>query len=174
MTEERWHSEFDPAEFLGRVDLDRLIERNEAYNQGSANGANTPCVMCGNNRPRGILLNDKSFLCDSCYADVSKISYPEKYEKTRRQFLIASEAHRLAWNGFRSKHEVKPQDSILVAVGWLSILLVFVNIVLLAAPCVLLVIGYAKKMHPTSTRCKNGYAIKMHGNVETRILRSRF
>lgn len=144
MTEERWHSEFDPAEFLGRVDLDRLIERNEAYNQGAANDANTPCVMCGNNRPRGILLNDKSFLCDSCYADVSKISYPEKYERARRQFLIASEAHRLACDGFRSKYEVKPQDSMLVVLGWLSIPLAFVNVALLVVPCVLLVIGYAK------------------------------
>ncbi|MGA0588874.1 HNH endonuclease [Dyella sp. KRB-257] len=100
--------------------------------------------MCGNNRSRGILLNDKSFLCDSCYAEVSKISYPEKYERIRRQFLIASEARRLAWEGFRGKYEVQPEQSIFVALGWLSTLLAFANVALLVVPFILLVIGYTK------------------------------
>jgi hypothetical protein len=49
------------------------------------------------------------------------ISHPEKYEALRRQYLVATEARRLAWEGFRQKFEHKGVESALVYWGWTSL-----------------------------------------------------
>lgn len=144
METEHWHSEFNPAKFLSRVNLAQLIERNEAYNESSISNAASPCILCARSNSRGILLNDKSFLCQQCYAEVALVSYPEKYEALRRQFLFATESRRLAWEGFHSKYEQKPEDSSLVVLGWVSLLLVFANPAFLVLAGILLLIGYQK------------------------------
>lgn len=90
MTTETWHSEFNPSKFLSRVNLAQLIERNEAYNENSISDAKAPCILCGKTYAHGILLNDKSFLCQQCYSEVALISYPERYEALRRQFVMAT------------------------------------------------------------------------------------
>lgn len=141
---ETWHTDFNPQKFLSRVSLTQLIERNEAYNESSVTNAKSPCVFCGKTSERGILLNDKSFLCQQCYSDVALISYPERYETLRRQFVIAREARRLAWEGFREKLEHKSEESSLVFLGWASLLLTLANPVFLILTAILLVIGYAK------------------------------
>jgi hypothetical protein len=103
MTTENWHSEFNPQRFLSYVSLENLIERNEAYNESSVAESKSPCILCAQMHGRGILLNDKTFLCQQCYAVVATISYPERYEALRRQFVVAKEARQLAWDGFRKK-----------------------------------------------------------------------
>jgi hypothetical protein len=73
MTTQNWHIEFNPQKFLSRVSLEQLIERNEAYNESSISDSKSPCILCGNTSTRGILLNDKSFLCQQCYSEVAMI-----------------------------------------------------------------------------------------------------
>lgn len=142
MTTESWHAEFDPSKFLHRVNLEQLIERNEIRNDNATNNSKSPCILCNNTHLRGIILNDKSFLCQQCYREVSLISYPEEYEVRRRQFAMATEARRLAWEAFRGKFEVSSQESILVFLGWFSLLLVFVSLEFLVLSGSLLAVGY--------------------------------
>lgn len=144
MNAELWHTEFNPQKFLSRVSLAKLIERNEAYNESSVTDARSPCIFCEKASPRGILLNDKSFLCQRCYSEVAMISYPERYETLRRQFVIAREARRLAWEGFREKFEHKSEESSLVFFGWASLLLTLASPAFLILTAVFLIIGYAK------------------------------
>jgi len=144
MTAETWHTDFNPQRFLSRVSLAQLIERNEAYNESSVTDAKSPCILCRGAPARGILLNDKSFLCHQCYSEVAMISYPERYEALRRQFLIAREARRLAWESFREKFEHKSEESSLVFLGWASLLLALANSAFLMLTAILLVIGYSK------------------------------
>src|SRR5450755_1649745 len=144
MSNETWHAEFNPQRFLSSVSLAKLIERNEAYNENSVTDAKSPCIFCGKASARGILLNDKSFLCQHCYSEVAMISYPERYETLRRQLVIAREARRLAWESFREKFEHKSKESSLVFFGWASLLLALANPAFLILTAILLVIGYAK------------------------------
>lgn len=97
MKYDHWHSEFNPSKFLSRVKLAQLIERNEAYNESSISNATSPCILCGKNNSCGILLNDKSFLCQQCYSEIALITYPEKYKVLRRHFILTMESRRLAW-----------------------------------------------------------------------------
>ena len=144
MNAENWHSEFNPSKFLSRVNLAQLIERNEAYNESAISNAKSPCILCRKNFSRGILLNDKSFLCQQCYSETALISYPEKYETLRRQFVVAVESRRLAWEGFREKFEYRSEESALVFFGWVSLLLAFANPAFLILSAILLVVGYSK------------------------------
>ena len=144
MTSETWHTEFNPQKFLSYVNLAKLIERNEAYNESLVSDVKSPCIFCDNVTGRGIILNDKSYLCQDCYAEVSMISYPEKYESLRRQFLIAREARLFTWDSFRKKFEHKSEESNLVILGWISLLLALVNPTFLVLTSLLLVIGYDK------------------------------
>lgn len=144
MMNDIWHVDFNPQKFLSRVSLTQLIERNEAYNESSVADEKSPCIFCGKKSGRGILLNDKSFLCQQCYSWVALISYPERYEELRRQFVIAREARRLAWEGFREKFEHRSEESSLVFWGWASLFLALANPVFLILTAILLVIGYMK------------------------------
>lgn len=146
MTVQTWHSEFNPQKFLSRVSLDALIERNVAYNENSVSDSRAPCIFCKETSPRGILLNDKSFLCQLCYLEISMISYPEKYESKRRQYLISSEARKLAWQSFRERFEYRSEESSLVFLGWVSTILALVNPIFLALTGFLLFFGYEKNI----------------------------
>jgi hypothetical protein len=95
---ETWHQQFSPNQFLSRVNIDRLIEHNEAYNENRVERLGKPCILCGGSQGPGLLLNDKSYLCKSCFGDASKVKYPEKYERLHRQYL----RDRGAWNQART------------------------------------------------------------------------
>jgi len=137
-----WHTEFNPKKFLGRVSLDQLLDRNEAYNESSTEDAKSPCILCSQILGRGILLNDRSFLCKACYSEVALISYPERYETLRRQHLLAKESRKLAKQAFFEKFEYKSNESVLVFFGWASLLLWFSHPGFLALSAILLIIGY--------------------------------
>ncbi|WP_243294165.1 HNH endonuclease [Geothrix mesophila] len=145
MITETWHSEFNPSKFLSRVDLAQLIERNEAYNENLINDARISCILCEKVCASGILLNNRSFLCQNCYSEVAIISYPEKYETLHRQFLVAMEARRLAWEEFRKKFEYKSEESILIVIGWASIFFAYISSKFLILTLILLIIGYFEK-----------------------------
>jgi ssDNA-binding Zn-finger/Zn-ribbon topoisomerase 1 len=142
LTTEAWHIEFNPKKFLGRVNLDQLLERNQAYNESSINDAKSPCILCARTLGQGILLNDRSFLCKGCYNEVALISYPERYEALRRQHAIAKESRKLAKQAFVEKYEYKSDESTLVFFGWASLLLFFFHPGFLALTAILLVLGY--------------------------------
>lgn len=141
---EQWHAEFNPSNFLSRVNLDSLLERNQAYNESQTCEAKTPCILCDARQARGIFLNEKSFLCQPCYLQVALISYPEKYEALRRQYVIAKESRRLAWESFREKFEYQGGGSSFVFIGWLSTVLAFANPAFLMLSAALLATGYIK------------------------------
>ncbi len=101
-------------------------------------------MLCRRTYTHGILLSDKSFLCQPCFSEVALISYPERYEALRRQFIMATEARRLAWEGFRERFEFQSEDSALVVCGWASLLLVLANPAFLVLTAILLTVGYSK------------------------------
>lgn len=72
------------------------------------------------------------------------ISYPEKYEVFRRQFVVAREARRLAWKGFSEKFGHTSEESNLIVYGWWSLLLAFVNSSFLVLTAALFLFGYIK------------------------------
>lgn len=144
MTTQNWHIEFNPQKFLSRVSLDQIIERNEAYNESSISDSKSPCIFCRNIYARGILLNDKSFLCQPCFSEVAMISYPERYEALRREFVITREARRIAWESLRERFEHKSKGNIQLFFAWASILLAFANPLFLILTAILLAIGYGK------------------------------
>jgi HNH endonuclease len=144
MNTHNWHSEFNPQRFLSHVCLESLIEKNKTFNESYINNAESPCIFCTELNSRGIILNDKSFLCEPCYLKVALISYPEKYEALRRDFLIANEARNLAEKSFKQRFEHKPQESILDILGFMSLFLVFYNPILLMLSIVLFAVSYYK------------------------------
>lgn len=144
MTSESWHTDFNPSKFLSRVNLTQLLERNEAFNESVISNAKTACILCGSNSHSGIILNDKSFLCQKCYAQLTTVSYPERYESLRRQHVVAVESRRLALEEFYQKYEYKSDESLLVILGWASVLLAFAVPVLFILSAILLGIGYQK------------------------------
>jgi hypothetical protein len=141
METENWHSSFNPKRFLSRVNLDKLIERNETYNESTVAQGNAPCIMCANKQDPGILLNDKSYLCRSCFTEVSAISYPEVYEKARRDHLNAKESRRLALNEFTKKYSCTKKVNIAAVFAWLSLLLLFIHLWLVIVSIVLFVVS---------------------------------
>lgn len=144
MNSQNWHVEFNPQKFLSRVSWEKLVERNVAFNESVISDAKSPCILCKKSYSTGILLNNKSFLCKHCYTEVETISYPEKYETLRRNYLVANEARKIAWQTFKERFEYNSQVNNFVYFGWASILLAFVNPMFLILSAVLLTIGYEK------------------------------
>lgn len=97
---EPWHTKFNPKFFLARVNIDRLINRNVAYNANRVEKVTNPCILCNEIQGPGLLLNDNSYICKKCFTAVSSIKYPEKYERLRREYIRAQEARRQAREAF--------------------------------------------------------------------------
>lgn len=93
---ETWHERFSPKQFLSRVNIDRFIDHNESYNENRVERLGKPCILCNGTQGSGLLLNDKSYLCKSCFTNISTVRYPEKYEKLLRQYIRDREARNQA------------------------------------------------------------------------------
>lgn len=141
MTAEVWHTEFNPKKFLGRVNLEQLLERNKTYNENSTDDAKKPCILCTSTIGSGVLLNDRSFLCKCCYTEVALISYPEQYECLRRQYTLATESRKLAKRALYERYEYISRENYLVIMGFASLLLVFFHLGFLALTAFLLIQG---------------------------------
>ncbi len=128
MDAENWHTSFNPKKFLSRVNLDKLIEHNEAYNENKTSQGITPCILCNSKQGPGLLLNDKSYLCKSCFSDVSTISYPEKYENNRRNYLRAKESKRIALEALTERYGYNKEGNPVKIFSWLSIVLLFIHV----------------------------------------------
>lgn len=139
---ETWHATFNPEKFLSEVNLDELIEHNSVYNKNKTTQSRTPCILCQSNQGHGLLLNDKSYLCKSCFAEVSKISYPEKYEANRRKYLEVKEAKKLALKALTDKYGYKEEYNVTGLLAWLSIGLVFIDFGLIIITVILFLISF--------------------------------
>jgi len=121
--------------------LAQLIEQNEAYNESYISDVQSPCILCGNAYSRGILLNDKSYLCKNCFNTVATISYPEKYENVRRQYIQEKEARRIALEGFIKTFEYKKTGNNFFSYALYSLLLLLINIGFILVPIILFIIS---------------------------------
>jgi len=145
---EAWHTQFNPKKFLSRVNIDRFIEHNEAYNESRVDRLGRPCILCNGTQGPGLLLNDKSYLCKSCFADVSVVKYPEKYEKLRRKYFTDREARSQAREAFVQNCIYRKISSLLGTVGWISLVLLYFNIAYIILPIALfLIYQVAQKKH---------------------------
>ena len=144
MNEESWHQEFSPARFLRHVQLDKLIVRNAIDNDSRVTDVDWTCILCARNKSTGIVLNDRSFLCEGCYSVIAAVSYPEKYERLHRQHLVELSAHQLAWEAFRQRYEHVHKDSVVGVLGWLSLLLLYLDIRWLALSVLMIVFSGVK------------------------------
>lgn len=144
MDYENWHKEFNPKKFLDRVNLKNLLERNELFNEmnNCADSEPLECILCRKKFPKGLILNDKSFLCEHCYSEVALISYPEKYEQQRRSYLIEKESRKIAWEEFEKKYKYNSDESVFSVFGFLSIILLFVNLKFLILTALLFFVGH--------------------------------
>lgn len=95
MSGDDWHHAFVPSSFVGSVQLDRLLEKLHVE-EASIKARISPCVLCRSTTPPGLLLNNGDYLCSVCFEDLSRVSYPEKYERLRREYISSHEAWRLA------------------------------------------------------------------------------
>jgi len=137
-----WHTSFNPKKFLSRVNLDKLIESNEAHNENKISQGVTPCIICNNTQGPGLLLNDKSYLCKSCFSEVSTITYPEKYENNRRNYLLAKDSKRIALEALTNEYGYRKKGTIIETFAWLSLISPFINIILIAIPVILFLVSY--------------------------------
>lgn len=141
METENWHSAFDPQKFLSRVNLEKLIDHNEAYNESKIEQGNSPCIICGSKQGPGILLNDKTYLCRSCFQEISTISYPQVYEENRRKYLQEKESRRIAFEEFTKKYGYTKEGNLIALIAYPSILLLFIHISLIVVPVVLFIVS---------------------------------
>ncbi len=124
---ETWHYQFQPERFLNRIDVEKFIHVNEAFNENKVDALGQPCYICSGFQGPGLLLNDKSYLCRSCFEKVATITYPEKYEMLYREHIRAREAWRTARELLINKCYYRKASKFFSGLGWISVLLLFVN-----------------------------------------------
>ena len=126
--ESNWHHAFNPHSFLKRVDVEQLLQRNDAYAENRINKLGKPCFSCGGSTAPGLLLNEGSYLCKQCFDRISLVQYPEKYEGLRRQHLMAGEARKQARQALIKNSPELQNKKIADTAFWLSFLLYFIHI----------------------------------------------
>lgn len=120
-----WHQNFNPQRFLARIDVEKLIARNQAYPENEVAALRSPCILCGQRLGAGIVLNDKRFVCKQCFQVVSLIEYPERYESLRRDYLKRREAWRAARRALIDRSVARKIGNLFALVAAISVLLIF-------------------------------------------------
>ena len=131
-----WHQNFNPQRFLARVDVEKLITRNQAYPENEVASLLSPCILCGQRLGAGIVLNDKRFVCKPCFQVVSLIEYPERYESLRRDFLKKREAWRAARSALIDRSIARKVSTVFASVAAISLVLIFWKLLLLVVPAI--------------------------------------
>ncbi len=130
--ESNWHHAYSPQSFLKGVDVEKLIQRNDAYAENKINKLGKPCFSCGGSNAPGLLLNEGSYLCKQCFDRISLVQYPEKYEAIRRQYLMAREACNQARRALIKNSPELRIKKIADITFWFSFLLYFIHIAFIA------------------------------------------
>lgn len=131
-----WHQNFNPQRFLARIDVEKLIKRNQAYPENEVALLLSPCILCGQRLGAGIVLNDRRFICKSCFQVVSLIEYPERYEALRRDYLKRREAWRAARGTLIDRSIARKISTLFATVAALSLLLLFWKLLLVVVPII--------------------------------------
>ena len=126
--ESNWHHSFNPQLFLKAINVEQLLQRNDAYAENRINKLGKPCLSCGSSTAPGLLLNEGSYLCKQCFDQISLVQYPEKYEGIRRQYLLAREARNHARQALIKNSPELQNKKIVDTAFWLSFLLYFIHI----------------------------------------------
>ncbi|MEW6388051.1 MAG: HNH endonuclease [Thermodesulfobacteriota bacterium] len=134
---ESWHGQFNPKQFLARVNIDQFIEHNKAYNEARVDLLGKPCILCRSTKGPGLLLNDRSYLCKTCFAEISCIQYPEKYERLRREYFKEREARRQARDAFIQNCTYRKLTGVIGMSVWSSLILIYFGIIFAAVPVAL-------------------------------------
>jgi ssDNA-binding Zn-finger/Zn-ribbon topoisomerase 1 len=159
--------QFNPQRFLSRVKIDQFIEQNEAYGENKVDRLGKPCILCAGVQGPGLLLNDKSYLCKSCFSVVSTIRYPEKYDKSHRQYLADREARQQARAAFVETSIYRKMSSWAGTVAALSIPLLFFQIGFIIISIIsFLVYQTTRNKHEAST---NEWEAKYPAPVEPQL-----
>lgn len=146
MTGDSWHHEFNPSKFLQRVQVGNLLERLAVDDRSRLESGPRQCLLCRKTNNGGILLNDGYFLCESCLSDVSLISYPEKYERLRRDYLIRKEALRIAHDAMVSMYSWQPRAGAVWLFGFASFGLMYFHTGLWIIAASIFVTAYVLKL----------------------------
>ena len=150
---EQWHSQFNPKQFLSKVNIDRFIEHNEAYNENRVEILRGPCILCESIEGPGLLLNDGAYLCKKCFSEVSNIQYPEKYERLKREFYRDREARHQARELFNRKCPYRRISSATGTVAFFSLILIFIKLIFVLFPLGLFITyRFAHKKHEARLR----------------------
>lgn len=145
---ETWHKNFNPNQFLAHVDIEHLIAHNTVYNENKIDILGKPCIICGNTQGPGLLLNDKSYLCKSCFIDISLVKYPEKYDTLYRQFLRNREARNQARISLIESCVLRKMSRLAGIAVWLTLPLLYFSYTTLLAPIsMFLIYQLARKKH---------------------------
>jgi hypothetical protein len=129
-----WHQSFNPQRFLARIDLEKLISRNQAYPENEVASIVSPCILCGQRQGAGVVLNDKRFVCKGCFQLLSLIEYPERYESVRRDYLVKKEAWRTARSSLIEASISRKIANMFTSLAGLSLLLIFWKVILIIVP----------------------------------------
>ncbi|OGT07201.1 MAG: hypothetical protein A2X78_03815 [Gammaproteobacteria bacterium GWE2_37_16] len=54
--ETNWHHDFNPQKFLSKIDVDKLLVRNEVYAEKQVEKIDKACISCASYNAPGILL----------------------------------------------------------------------------------------------------------------------
>jgi len=121
--DQNWHHSFNPKAFLGRVNIETLLARNDASAENRINNSTKPCFSCGGSSAPGLLLNDGAYLCKACFERTALIQYPEKYESLWREYLRARESRKQARESLNEKSGDRAAATAFQVAASLSILL---------------------------------------------------
>lgn len=144
----RWHSRFNPKQFLRGVDLERLLRRNEVFQGNDLVAGTAPCVICGSVGGSVLVLNDRRAVCKTCFERLSFIQYPELYERAWRDYRRLSEARSQARALLIERSGARRLSSLAPIIGVFSLVLLFWKpvLVVVTAAC-FFVWRFAKKAH---------------------------
>lgn len=107
-------SNFSYLKFVSQVDVERLIEKNVAFEEAMNHhpAHDSICILCGcliaGNR--ALRLSNGDYVCKTCFQKVQFIRYPEKYQTLYVNYLSQEKAWNIARHELYSKHPIFNQQ----------------------------------------------------------------
>jgi len=95
-----WRDRYPYLEYIRHVDVRTLIEANRVCDTGADSSGAVPenCILC--DRPaspdNAVRLNHGKWVCGTCFVELQRTRYPEKYQRLYEEHLIAAEAWKRA------------------------------------------------------------------------------
>jgi 5-methylcytosine-specific restriction endonuclease McrA len=90
-----WSRSYSPSRLMSGIRVDTIPLKYRIVS-GRRGSNEEPCILCKSSLAPGILLNDNSYVCASCFEGLANITYPEKYEPQ--------------WRAYRREYEVWEQS----------------------------------------------------------------